>query len=107
MREMRPRMHLSCCGMSWGDSHCITFTEQAEARNRADHTGEKAALSVTAAHFRHFGCPVQVGISRLPASDRSLRKAVLDRPAVRGPCGIQWIRGMRCATLSIADPKVT
>ena len=56
--------HLSDHGMSWGDSHGKTFTEQAEARSRADHPGEKVALSATATQSKRFGCPVRVGISR-------------------------------------------
>jgi hypothetical protein len=93
--------------MPWGDSHCITFTEQAEASRNADHPGEETALSATPTHSEPSGCRVQVGISRLSASDRSLREAVLDLSAVCGPCGVQWVRGMRCAMLSIADSQVT
>jgi hypothetical protein len=76
--------------MSWGDSHCKTFSAQAEPRNRADYPGEKVAPSVTAARSRRFGCMVRVSSCRRAASS--------------GLCGVQLIRGMRRAMLSIADP---
>jgi hypothetical protein len=55
--------------MSWGNSHCNTFTPQAEACGRADHTGEKVALSATAPHSKRLECPVQVGVSRRQTSE--------------------------------------
>jgi hypothetical protein len=90
--------------MLWGDSHGKTFSAQAEACGRANHPGEKAALAATATHFERFRSPVQVGISRLSASDRSPRRTVLGRAASSGPGGVQLIRGMRCILLSISDP---
>jgi hypothetical protein len=77
--------------MSWGDSHCNTFTPQAEACGRADHADEKVALSATAPHSKHFECPVQVGVSRLQTSE-SLRRA----------CDIQCSHGVRRTVLGVA-----
>jgi hypothetical protein len=83
--------------MSWGDSHGETFAEQAEARSRADHSGEKAA---TATHSKRFESPLEVGISRVRTSE-SLRRTVPHLPIVPGPGDVQWIRGTRSAGLII------
>lgn len=87
--------------MSWGDSYCIAFTQQAEAGSRADHPGEKVALSDTTTHSRRFGRPVQVGSFRLRISG-SLRRTVPQLPIASNPYGVQWVRGVRSAVLSIA-----
>ena len=58
--------------MSWGDSHGKTFSAQAEARSRADHPGEKAALPHGDA-FRTLRVP---GAGRhLPAADLGQKSA--------------------------------
>src|SRR5215475_19255 len=77
-------------GMSWRDSHCDTFTAQAEPRSRADHPGEKAGPPATAAHSERFGCQMQVGLSG-PRAPESPRWAVPHLPTLPGPCDVQWI----------------
>jgi len=83
--------------MSGSDGHGETFTEQAEARSRADHPGEKAD---TATRCKRFESPAQVGISRLWTS-KSLRKGVPHLPIVPGLGDTQLFRGARRTVLGI------
>jgi hypothetical protein len=72
--------------MPWGDSHCIAFTEQAEARSYADHPSEKPAA---ASYSERSECGTQLSIFRLLTADRSLRRAILDLLAGCDPGDVQ------------------